>query len=66
MTSKGKLGISRRDSCSRLFFKKSGASLRTPEGSEAAKKFASAVVDNIPDRQITHEDTIAKGNKVLI
>jgi predicted SnoaL-like aldol condensation-catalyzing enzyme len=33
---------------------------------EAAKKFASTVVDNIPDRQLRHEDTISKGDKVLI
>lgn len=35
-------------------------------GPEAAKKFASAVVDNISDRQFSHEVTIAKGDKVLI
>jgi predicted SnoaL-like aldol condensation-catalyzing enzyme len=35
-------------------------------GPEAAKKFPSAVVDNIPDRQFSHEDTIAEGDKVLI
>jgi predicted SnoaL-like aldol condensation-catalyzing enzyme len=35
-------------------------------GPEAAKKFASIVVDNTPDRQFTYEDIIAKGDKVLI
>lgn len=35
-------------------------------GPESVKKMASAVIDAIPDRQITHDDTIAKGDKVMI
>jgi steroid delta-isomerase-like uncharacterized protein len=35
-------------------------------GPEGVKKFASIVVDNLPDRQFTHHDTIPKGDKVLI
>jgi steroid delta-isomerase-like uncharacterized protein len=35
-------------------------------GPEAIKKFASATIHAIPDRQITHEDTMSKGDKVLI
>ena len=35
-------------------------------GPESVKKIASAVIDAMPDRQITHEDTIAKEDKVMI
>jgi len=35
-------------------------------GPESVKKIASAVIDAMPDRQITHDDTIAKGDKVMI
>lgn len=35
-------------------------------GPEGTKKIASAVIDSLPDRKIVHEDTIAKGDKVLI
>jgi predicted SnoaL-like aldol condensation-catalyzing enzyme len=35
-------------------------------GPESVKKIASAVIDAMPDLQITHDDTIAKGDKVLI
>jgi predicted SnoaL-like aldol condensation-catalyzing enzyme len=35
-------------------------------GPEGAKKVASAVIDSMPDLQITHEDTLTKGDKVLI
>jgi SnoaL-like polyketide cyclase len=49
-----------------FFLRNPGLPSELQRSPEAAKKFASAVVDNIPDRQITHEDTIAKGNKVLI
>jgi hypothetical protein len=30
------------------------------------KEIASAVIDVMPDRQITHDDTMAKGYKVMI
>jgi steroid delta-isomerase-like uncharacterized protein len=33
---------------------------------ESVKKIASAVIEAMPDRQITHDDTIAKGDKVMI
>jgi predicted ester cyclase len=33
---------------------------------DSVKKIASAVIDAMPDRQITHDDTIAKGDKVMI
>lgn len=35
-------------------------------GPDSVKKIASAVIDAMPDRQITHDDTIVKGDKVLI
>ena len=35
-------------------------------GLEAIKKFATGVIQAIPDRKITHEDTMSKGDKVLI
>ena len=35
-------------------------------GPEPAKQVASGVIAAFPDRRITHEDTIAEGDKVLI
>jgi len=35
-------------------------------GPEGVKKIASAIIDAMPNRQITHEDTIVKGDKVVI
>jgi predicted SnoaL-like aldol condensation-catalyzing enzyme len=35
-------------------------------GPEGTKKIASAVIDSMPDRQITHEDTLVKGDRVMI
>src|SRR5919206_754501 len=35
-------------------------------GPEGVKKFASGVVDSCPGYQITHHETISKGDKVLI
>jgi steroid delta-isomerase-like uncharacterized protein len=35
-------------------------------GPESVKKIASAVIDAMPDRQITHDDTIGKDDKVMI
>jgi predicted ester cyclase len=35
-------------------------------GRESVKKIASAVIEAMPDRQITHDDTISKGDKVMI
>ncbi|MFL6394670.1 MAG: ester cyclase, partial [Nitrososphaeraceae archaeon] len=35
-------------------------------GPESVKKIASEIIDAMPDRQITHDDTIAKGDKVMI
>ena len=35
-------------------------------GSEGVKKIASAIIDAIPNRQITRDDTIVKGDKVMI
>jgi len=35
-------------------------------GIEGVKRFAMATIDAMPDRQFTHEDAIANGNKVLI
>ncbi len=35
-------------------------------GPEPAKQVASAVIAAFPDRRITHEDTIAEGDRVLI
>ena len=35
-------------------------------GPEGVKKFASAIIEAMPNRQITHEDTIVKGDKVMI
>jgi predicted SnoaL-like aldol condensation-catalyzing enzyme len=35
-------------------------------GLEGVKKFASAIIDTMPDRQFTHEDVIVKENMVLI
>jgi steroid delta-isomerase-like uncharacterized protein len=35
-------------------------------GPEGVKKFASAAIDSMPDIKITHDDTISKGDKVLI
>lgn len=36
------------------------------EGPEGVRKFAMATIDAISDRQFTHEDTVVKGDKVLI
>ena len=35
-------------------------------GPDSVKKIASSVIDAMPDRQITHDDTIAVGDKVMI
>ena len=35
-------------------------------GPESVKKIASAIIDAMPDRQITHDDTMVKGDKVMI
>jgi predicted SnoaL-like aldol condensation-catalyzing enzyme len=35
-------------------------------GPESVKKIASAAMDAMPDRQITHDETITKGDKVMI
>jgi predicted ester cyclase len=35
-------------------------------GPEGTKKIASTVIDSMPDLKITHEDTLAKGDKVMI
>ena len=35
-------------------------------GSDGTKKIASSIIDGMPDRQITHDDVIAKGDKVLL
>ena len=35
-------------------------------GPESVKKIASEIIDAMPDRRITHDDTIAKGDKVMI
>ncbi|MGC2598847.1 MAG: ester cyclase [Nitrososphaeraceae archaeon] len=35
-------------------------------GPESIKRFASEVVDCLPDRQFTHHEAISKGDKVLI
>ena len=36
------------------------------KGPESIKRFASGVIDCLPDRQFTHHETISKGDKVLI
>jgi predicted SnoaL-like aldol condensation-catalyzing enzyme len=36
------------------------------KGPEGVKRFASGVVDSCPGHQITHHETISKGDKVLI
>src|ERR687883_1514580 len=35
-------------------------------GPESVKKIASQIIDAMPERQITHDDTISKGDKVMI
>jgi SnoaL-like domain len=35
-------------------------------GRDSVKKIASSVIDTMPDRQITHYDTLAVGDKVMI
>jgi predicted SnoaL-like aldol condensation-catalyzing enzyme len=35
-------------------------------GPESVKKIASAVIDAMPNRHITHDDTISQGDKVMI
>lgn len=35
-------------------------------GPDGVKKIASAIIDAMPNRQITHEDTIVRGDKVMI
>ncbi|MFL6435769.1 MAG: ester cyclase [Nitrososphaeraceae archaeon] len=35
-------------------------------GPENVKKIAAEIIDAMPDRQITHDDTIAKGDRVMI
>src|ERR1044072_4949787 len=36
------------------------------KGPEGVKRFASGVVDSCPGHQLTHHETISKGDKVLI
>ena len=45
---------------------KSKSSFRTGTWPEGVKKIASAIIDAMPNRQITHEDTFVKGDKVMI
>jgi steroid delta-isomerase-like uncharacterized protein len=35
-------------------------------GPESVKKIASEIIDAMPDRRISHDDTIAKGDRVMI
>jgi steroid delta-isomerase-like uncharacterized protein len=35
-------------------------------GPESIKKIASEIIDAMPDRRITHDDTISKGDRVMI
>ena len=35
-------------------------------GPESVKKIASEIIDAMPDRRITHDDTISKGDRVII
>jgi steroid delta-isomerase-like uncharacterized protein len=35
-------------------------------GSDGTKKLASSIIDGMTDRQITHDDVVAEGDKVLI
>jgi predicted SnoaL-like aldol condensation-catalyzing enzyme len=35
-------------------------------GPDSVKKIATSVIDAMPDRQITHDDTLAVGDKVMI
>ena len=35
-------------------------------GPESVKKIASEIIDAMPDRRITHDDTISKGDRVMI
>ena len=35
-------------------------------GPQSVKKIASEIIDAMPDRRITHDDTIAKGDRVMI
>ena len=35
-------------------------------GPEGVKKIAFAIIDAMPNRQITHEDTIVKGDKAMV
>jgi predicted SnoaL-like aldol condensation-catalyzing enzyme len=36
------------------------------KGPEGTKKYASAIIAAVPDRKLVHDDTLAKGDKVLI
>lgn len=36
------------------------------KGPEGTKKYASEIIAAVPDRKLTHDDIIAKGDKVLI
>lgn len=35
-------------------------------GTEGTKQLATAIIEGIPDRRITHDETIAEGDKVMI
>jgi steroid delta-isomerase-like uncharacterized protein len=35
-------------------------------GPESVKKIASEIIDAMPDRRITHDDTISKGDRIMI
>jgi predicted ester cyclase len=63
---KGELGVADEILASDFVWRNPVIPSELQHGPDSVKKIASAVIDAMPDRQITHDDTIAKGDKVLI
>lgn len=63
---KGELGVADEILASDFVWRNPIIPSELQHGPDSVKKIASAVIDAMPDRQITHDDIIAKSDKVLI
>jgi predicted SnoaL-like aldol condensation-catalyzing enzyme len=63
---KGELGVADEILASDFVWRNPIIPPELQHGPGSVKKIASAVIDAMPDRQITHDDTITKNDKVLI
>jgi steroid delta-isomerase-like uncharacterized protein len=63
---KGELGVADEILASDFVWRNPIIPAELQHGLDSVKKIASAAIDAMPDRQITHDDTIALGDKVLI